>query len=368
MIRHMVRRPSARVGALLTMLGVASAGTPSLLAARSADRVEVEAPAIPTWSLRVLDGKGNAVDFEKAIRLAKTPRAVTTADLPGDISQLREKLGAWERSGNPKIAERATRLLRWLDIRSARSPSERHDKIRKLPVTITTTPARDGRDGLVKGYVAGGKLRMQWFVPSAALSPSPESIEGGPSSGPAIREDCYENEPEPCATEQEMEDYDIVLAQTQYELELAESENSAAQSEYVSFCNSNPWHEACQQEPGTALAASGPSACGVVESCWYHALYATQWVGMGLVNLGLRLAARAGAAAMGVRLAAAAVSASTAALVGCAFMAGWYVGSLIDCLVFMTTPEPDAGLGMSYRPEPEYYRSRWLTLAPALRP
>ena len=182
-----------------------------------------------------------------------------------------------------------------------------------------------------------------------------DSNDGGADQcqPPQAVETCYQNEPAPCATNQELEDYDIVLAQTQYELETYEVESNAGYADYVNFCNANPWHEGCQS-PDDDVPQSGPSACDSRASCWYQAAYAPQWVGIGLMNLGFRVAARWGAATLGVRLAAVTVTASTVALAGSVFMAGWYVGSFIDCLLFMNAPEPNAKHSAAYSRKPSY--------------
>lgn len=362
MIRQMVRRPVGKLAALAAVLGVVSTGTPSLFAAAASEGTKVESPAAPPWFVQVLNGKGEVVVFDKAALGVRSPVAASTAELPGPIDQLRQELQERQKSANPKAAGVATRLLRWLDIAGAKTASERHEKIRKLPVTITTSPATDGRDGIVKNYVANGKTRMRRFIPSVAPHTSSTSEEDERLSGPTAEiterwtseaqegETCYDNEPGPCATEEEMEDYDVLLAQTQYELESYESEYNGDYNDYSSFCNSNPSNPACQ-EPDTELLESGPSACEF-RGCWGHAAEATGWLVFGFVNLGFRVAARAAAASVSVRLAAAAVSASTAALIGSAFMVGWYIGSFIDCMFFMYSLEAD--LSTSYWYEPVY--------------
>lgn len=349
MIRLMRRRPVVRLVALAAVLGVVSTGIPSLHEA-ALEASDGKKPAT-AWFLQALNDQGGVVDFERTILTAKSQKAPVSPQLPGDISQLRQELQARKMSANPKTAERATRLLRWLDIAGANTAAERHEKIRNLPVTITTSPATDGRNGVVRNYIAGGKIRMRRFIPSLEQLGSEERNEPEQPSGPAAREECYDNEPEPCATQQEMEDYDIVLAETQYELEWYESENNAAYEEYSNFCSSHPEYEGCQ-DPNADQIISGPSARAFA-GCWTQAGYATQWVGVGLVNLGFRYAARAGAAAMGTTLSAATVAASTAALVGSAFMAGYYVGSFIDCKV-QQMYEPTFNSNHFYSYEPVY--------------
>lgn len=413
MIRQITRRRVGKVVALAAVVGVMSTGTPSLSAsAAAASATKAESSGSPDWFLQVLNGKGELVNIQKEV--PKSLAAPTPPQLLNDTAQVRRELLANQTSGSPKTAERATRLLRLLDIATAKTASERHEKIRKLPVTITMFPAADGRNGIVKNFVVGGKTRMRRFIPSVPTHTSTTAPEDERMSGPAADmsdstgrwklggpgecywdpndegpdqcvplgrwksdgqggcywdandggpdqcqpppsvETCYDNEPAPCASEQEMEDYDIVLAQTQYELETSDAENNAAYTDYVNFCNSNPSHEGCQ-EGDAGLPMSGPSACEFRAGCWTNALYATEWVGVGLMNYGFRLAARAGAAAVGVRLATATVAASTIGLALSTFMAGYYVGSFIDCMFFMYAPEPEPEFSASYWYEPAYY-------------
>jgi hypothetical protein len=108
MTRQARRRPILRFVAIVTVLGVVTNGSP-LLAATASKRVEAKRTTT-SWALQVLNGKGDVVDFESAIRLGKRPTAITMAVLPGDIDHLRSELKARERGGNPTAVARALGL------------------------------------------------------------------------------------------------------------------------------------------------------------------------------------------------------------------------------------------------------------------
>lgn len=225
----------------------------------------------------------------------------------------------------------AARLLLWLDIASAKTAVERREKIRQLPVTVVTSASTDGRDGIVRSFVSGGKTRVKVFVPAVA-APAIEGAAGERPSGPAVwQEECYNGEPGPCATDQEMDDFAWVLAQSASEKDYQQGEYDAAYADYESYCNQNPWSSGCQSLEADQLAPSGPSACDAMFGCWGHAAAATgslyTW-GWAQAQYGWELRLAAG---QGTRLAAGTVAGYTGTLVVAAFSSGWFVGSFIDC-------------------------------------
>jgi len=375
MIRKMDRAHGRRVITWVAVAGIVFTGMPPLSAASDRSRAGNERFASSDWFVQILSENGEPVDISKAGRDVQHLGQMRVPELPGDPAQLSAQLLTDRVTAKPRVAVRATRMLHLLDILVAKTASERHERVRRLRVTIVTSAPADGRNGVLKSYIVSGKTRIRRFVPAAhapVLATSgtlDEERRPGPAADITGRwkldgqggcywdanddgpdqcqppeggggETCYDNEPAPCATDQELEDYDIVNAEVQAQLDAEQAEYDSAYADYSSFCDSNPSNEGCQQ-PDTLPAASGPSAYDCTTGCWAHAAGATGWLAVGAANLAFRVWARNAAAAAGLRLSAAAVSASTVALVGSAFMVGWYIGSFIDCMLFMYAPEPD---------------------------
>ena len=109
-------RPVRRLVALMAVLAVASAGMPPVFAAGSEGSKWDSAPS--AW---FLEEGGTWV--------------VATAAVLADMNQMEPKLVAQQKSKNPAVAKRADRTVQLLHILTAKTPSERHERIRRLPVT-----------------------------------------------------------------------------------------------------------------------------------------------------------------------------------------------------------------------------------------
>jgi hypothetical protein len=139
-----------KVIALLATLGIVFTGLPPLNAA-------------PRGNLQQnLLGASPLLDERALAALERNPNkfGLPTELLSLDIRQLRRELRA----------RQDVRTLRWLDIITAKTADERHRRIRQLPVTIVASEPTDGRVGLVKAFVAGGKSRIEMFFPQAPIS------------------------------------------------------------------------------------------------------------------------------------------------------------------------------------------------------
>jgi hypothetical protein len=226
-------------------------------------------------------------------------------------------------SPTPKLRERGKRLSRWVEILAAKTPAERHAAIRRLPVIITESVPTDGRGGVVKRYVAGGKARLEMFVPIALPAPEEEVEEqllGGPrvTEGPS-RDDCYyEGEPSPCVTQQDIDDLGVVIADAEVEIESLQDDYDTSVAEYEEYCDQNPWDCEGEEQP----IASGPAlnvfGCGTERVAAAGAIVtaaATTY-----------LAAEAGGFVAGVAatITTTAAAVATGALVGVAVVAAGY--------------------------------------------
>jgi hypothetical protein len=75
------------------------------------------------------------------------------------------------------------RLAPWVGILQAKNPTERYAAVSRLSVTIVESIPGDGRRGVLKTYIAGGKARLQRFIPvaqEAASSENSDEPQGGP--------------------------------------------------------------------------------------------------------------------------------------------------------------------------------------------
>jgi hypothetical protein len=285
-----------------------------------------------------------------------------------------------------------------LDVIAAKTPAERHDSIRKLGVVVQTSRANDGRSGVVKTYVVDGKARLKRFVPAASTASSGTPFEvvsekhlGGPAtsesdttgrwkigdtgcywdandsgpdqctqnqgrwkvsgqscyfdandsgpnqcnpSEPETYASCYDGEP-PCASSEDMDDVGIALASMQAELD-------AAQGDYSSGCSAHP--ESCDNvEPNVEVMHSGPSVNPIfLESCAKEAGDATvALVGSAGSALALWIGYD-GAVASGLSLTAAGAAAMMATAFSIGFVAGYYVGLWIACVMAAPVPADSA--------------------------
>jgi len=160
---------------------------------------------------------------------------------------------------NKAIAQRGTRFLTWLDIASAKTPQERHEKIRRLPVSVIESKTSDGR--IQKDFVIRGKVTRRVFAPAV-----PSDHPSGPSAF-----NCYNDEPEPCLTQEEQDDLVIFIAAAADETAAMQSELDSEWAEYEAYCNT--W--GCEEGENPAEAAHGPSEHTAAQGCAAHAVVAT---------------------------------------------------------------------------------------------
>ena len=140
----------------------------------------------------------------------------------------------------------------WLYLKIAHSSgATRHELIRQLPVTITSTRAVDGRLGSYREYAANGKVRIRVFVPDAAPAmPSDtwdrnlEQPDGSASVDHRLSADCYYEDEDgafsgTCVTQQEVDDSLIVEADLLAEEPQMEADADAAYAEIEEWCQLN---------------------------------------------------------------------------------------------------------------------------------
>ncbi len=135
-----------------------------------------------------------------------------------------------------RAGQRARRWLKVFDIASERDPAERHRKIRALPVEFLKEPTAGGT---FVSTIVEGKLMSRTFLPEAQpenqATSGPQQMElheqpdGSKADEPIIPNDLCEDEEgwAECATPQEKEDAEILMAYYAYEGEMVEAEQIA---------------------------------------------------------------------------------------------------------------------------------------------
>ena len=301
-------RAGTQLLALCVAFGPAFNSTMSATAASTPDiAFEITADVTPSRSnFQVVDSDGQVEPYD----LNEVRAALKSAKFSQtELNSIRQTFLAHTKSADRKAAARANRILLFIDILMTDTPAERHEAIRRLPVTIVRGPSLDGRAGTVKSFVADGKVRARLFVPAAI--PIPESNDGDELlSEPAVSEECYEGAEEPCLTEVEMEDFGIYTAASEAEAAAQQAEFDVAYAELIAFCNNYPWM--CEEGQGSLIAPSGPSAQGEWWACGAQVANA---IGNLLVTSGVSWQAGVSfrsAAAVGLR-------------VGAAVAGGWYL-------------------------------------------
>jgi hypothetical protein len=111
---------------------------------------------------------------QKAARLTSAPTAA-------DVDRFQQNVSVLIRHRDDRLRRLGDRLKTWIPIVSAKTNAERHTAVQKLPVNVLQSKPGDGRHGIFKTFVAGGKPRIQRFVPSVAISTDDGTEEiGGP--------------------------------------------------------------------------------------------------------------------------------------------------------------------------------------------
>lgn len=172
MIGQLVRR---RFPTLMALVGITSTSLTPLLASSSGLTSEQDRPPAE-WVMQLLNSQGNAIDLRTS--LGTKLRDFNVPELPASVADLRRQLTERSPHETPKSIDRKRRLLRMLDILSAKDAADRRDLIRRLPVSIQLAAATDGRNGIVKTFTVDGKPRLKRFVPA-----TPTIIHDFPQSG-----------------------------------------------------------------------------------------------------------------------------------------------------------------------------------------
>jgi len=180
-------------------------------------------------------------------RISRFAPAATTSMNIGSLlehaTEMRAVALRLAKGSDQTAAKRASRLLTWLDIATSASREERHQRIRTLPVTVVESSTSDGR--LQKDFVVRGRVVRR--VLSAAT-------QSDHFAGPSALS-CYNEQPEPCLTQEEQDDLIIFIAAAEDEVAAMQSELDAEWAEYEAYCNT--W--GCDEGNAPDHPMSGPS-------------------------------------------------------------------------------------------------------------
>jgi hypothetical protein len=181
-------------------------------------------------------------------------RSGPTADT---LEKLRDKLEAFAKISKRGPASVAI-TLQVVDAFGATSHEEFHNRIAKLPVTISAAPTVDqsGRAGVRRDYFVKGKLKYTFFfstdrgashaevaATNSESTPGNEQTDdtaaGASSSPPAplARADCDDGD---CATQEDIDDAISAVAAMQDDIDADEGEAAAMQSDYCSVTAIDP--------------------------------------------------------------------------------------------------------------------------------
>jgi hypothetical protein len=254
-----------------------------------------------------------------------------------DFKLVRQRMLGLQNSNVTQVADLAKKSLLLLDVAEAKTASERHKAIRRLPVSITVAPDRDRPGRAVKSFVAGGKTRVQLVIQERpqeavvlpqhpeepgpnATEPSARSVSESSGRWKANEDTCYwdaedsgpdqcyptagrwksngqggcywdENdsgpnqcEPPPnicyyeeelgeCASSQDVEDALILSAELEADHAAMEADVAQAEADETAYCNQHP--SECSEE----LALSGPNALNNIPYCSWSITTAAWEVG-----------------------------------------------------------------------------------------
>lgn len=327
MVRHFARKVR-RLVAVACAVGVGFGGAPALAAGQV--------------SVSRRDGSG-MIEFAYAQRQEQLRRGgfFQAADMEGRAEEIKSMMLAFKKPQR-EGPERMARMLVRLELLAAKTHSERRSLIRRLPVEVVTSAAADGRAGVTKSYLVGGKVRLQTYVPAAS-----HGVSSGPSgdalpSDDSAREECWEGEEEPCATEEEMDEAGILIAWAVEDAAYQHAQVEALNAEYAAYCSQNPW--ACEA-PADEVSSSGPSACSEFAGCGDHAYKATvaavAFVGSSALAVDDYLSVRAA----GKKWSVLRWVGRTASVVAATAAAGYFIGSYIDCRALMNQMPESGSLG-----------------------
>lgn len=260
-------------------------------------------------------------------------QARVAAELQRFKDEAKRILLKMKRSKNPATIAKAERLELWAAIVTADSQPERHALIQQLGVRTTVTAKPDG---VLKVFAAGGKPRVQVFVPDGAAMRWPTMA---PAESEVIAPElCYLDEEEPCATQEEMDDYAATLA-------AAEADNGAWEAEIAAtnaYCEQND----CAPNPDLVPVSEGDRVLG---RCSDYAWNATMALGSSVAAwLGLR-AEYLDAVNVARNISRLRIAAGYVALGVAGFAVGYYGAAYVDCALLMDGAPADTWIG----PRPE---------------
>lgn len=250
------------------------------------------------------------------------------------------------------------RLERLIKIQNAPTADARRALIRALPVVVTRTIERGGTR--VRFAVEGKAERASFFFPTLAL-PDPPPSDGGPAvpgrwklggdgscywdeydGGPdqctppgGGGETCYEGEPGPCATQQDMIEAIALGVYSENEALAQEADEAWYEAEINAYCAVNY----CGS-PEVRPVALGAIPCSMEWPCIWKLVSAVWETGAYLWGARTFLKAANGAAAAGVGLALGTVASSTVLLIGAGVTSGLALGYMAKCYVDTYLLEP----------------------------
>ncbi|HVX56678.1 MAG TPA: hypothetical protein VHA37_03010 [Candidatus Saccharimonadales bacterium] len=370
----------------VALLGAASVGVQPLIASAAA----AAEPSKPTWSIQILAGDGGVMSIP-ALPRGAFKNVLASQVSEGDLERARQDLTGLKFSLDSRAAAWAERMLKILDVVTARSSVERHAKVLQLHVAVRTEAATDGRDGIIKTFIAGGLPRLRVFVPTPTASiTATRAARTASASGPFVEEndgrwkddgqggcywDPYDSGPDqcnpsggrwksdgsggcyfaddsgpdqctppdtgqmctdeyygtgPCATQQEINDAQATLAAMQAEADQYQATYDAEYADLVDYCNQYPGN--CDDEQ-TGVPRFGPSAVEGRGGCWSEAASAATYVG-GLSGWiwGAGTAASTGITTGGLAI-----------VLGATFAAGWQAGTAIRAFLVCKGALPKLG-------------------------
>jgi hypothetical protein len=209
-----------------------------------------------------------------------------------DIQRIRQKLLSDQANADPTVVQRAEWTLTWLRLATASTAAERHDLIRQLPVTIMISAPTDGRAGIVENFVVRGKTRFSLFIPNASTYSRVER-----SSGPSdLDQDpvCYDDygQESPCATEQDLEDAAIAVAELDAQIAETQAEIDGLGADEPEQDGTTPNHGPCMGPScgNMALEATGALLAGTAYVVSTYGAIADATVGGAVVASGATVA------------------------------------------------------------------------------
>jgi hypothetical protein len=219
-----------------------------------------------------------------------------------DIAKLRRDLEGLKNSRIPLVREGAARLEKFLEIATTKSALHRSALIQEL-VEEHLASARAAK--VAKN--AGPAINLR--------ADSADAVQSGPSADSGSN--CYEGEPEPCATPQEQAELAAFLSST-------DSQNSSMQSQHDSASSSYCAQYGCDDD----LFVSGPNAVGPCADQFYNA--ASSIAQSAAVTSGAWFTLN-GAVAAGLQLGAGVVAGVYATVGLAGFVAGYALYTAVEC-------------------------------------